>query len=72
MMGETDQREARLDAFERSMTHYVDFYLEHMRLEEADVLPKAEAVLSTDDWAALDAAFLTNCDPLTGHSSSLA
>ena len=71
VMGETDQREARRDAFERSMTHYVDFYLAHMHVEEADVLPMAEAVLGTDDWAALDAAFLTNCDPLTGHSPSL-
>ena len=72
MMGETDQREARRDTFERSMTRYVDFYLEHMHVEEADVLPMAEAVLGTDDWAELDAAFLTNCDPLSGYSPSLA
>ena len=72
MMGETDQREARRDTFERSMTRYVNFYLEHMHVEEVEVLPLAEAVLGTDAWAALDAAFLANCDPLTGHSSSLA
>ena len=72
MMGETEQREARREVFERAMTRYVDFYLEHMRVEEAEVLPLAEAVLGADDWAALDAAFLTNCDPLAGHAPSLA
>ena len=66
MLGDSDQREPRRATFETAMNLYVRFYLEHMRIEEAEVLPLAEAVLSADDWADLDAAFLANCDPLAG------
>lgn len=69
MMGDGDQREARRATFETAMTLYVRFYLEHMRIEEAEVLPLAEAVLRADDWAELDAAFLSNCDPLAGFDA---
>ncbi|HET9644264.1 MAG TPA: hemerythrin domain-containing protein, partial [Burkholderiaceae bacterium] len=31
------------------------------------ILPAAERTLSAEDWAALDAAFSANRDPLTGH-----
>ncbi len=66
MLGDGDQREPRRAIFETAMTLYVRFYLEHMRIEEDEVLPLAEAVLSADDWAELDTAFLSNCDPLAG------
>ena len=69
MMGDSDQREARRATFETAMTLYVRFYLEHMRIEEAEVLPLAEAVLGADDWAELDGAFLTNRDPLAGFDA---
>ncbi len=59
---------ARRDAFEEAARHYVDFYLAHMRLEETEILPLAERVLTAEDWAELDAAFALNRDPLTGHS----
>ena len=58
--------ETRRLAFEQATRHYVDFYLEHMRVEEKEILPTAQKVLSDADWQALDAAFVTNCDPLTG------
>jgi hemerythrin-like domain-containing protein len=61
MMGE-----ARRDAFERSAQAYVDFYLAHMALEEREVLPLAQRVLTAEDWADLDRAFLANQDPMTG------
>ena len=67
MMGQTRQGGARRDRFELAMTKYIDFYLEHLRLEESEILPLAERVLSTDDWAELDSAFMQNRDPLTGH-----
>lgn len=57
--------EDRRGVFERAMGKYLDFYLEHMRLEETIVLPEAERVLSEDDWRALDAAFAVNNDPLS-------
>ncbi|WP_317201531.1 hemerythrin domain-containing protein [Janthinobacterium sp.] len=45
---------------------YAAFYFEHMTLEEDIVLPAAAAHLSEQDWAAADAAFATNRDPLVG------
>jgi hypothetical protein len=38
-----------------------------MRLEETVILPAAQEVLSAADWQELDAAFASNCDPLTGR-----
>lgn len=58
--------EPRRDAFEQAARRYIGFYLEHMRLEEEVILPAAQRVLDDQDWAELDAAFATNCDPLTG------
>jgi hemerythrin-like domain-containing protein len=67
MMGETSQGKERRQRFETSMQKYVDFYHEHMRIEETQVLPLAERVLTDADWAELDAAFQQNRDPLAGH-----
>jgi hemerythrin-like domain-containing protein len=58
--------EPRRAVFEQAVKRYISFYLEHMRLEEEVILPAAERVLDDQDWAELDAAFATNCDPLTG------
>jgi hemerythrin-like domain-containing protein len=57
----------RRQAFEDAFKKYVDFYLEHMQLEESVILPEAERCLSEEDWAILDKAFAENADPLTGH-----
>ena len=59
--------EARRAAFEVAAKKYLDFYLEHMRLEEAVILLAAQEVLSDADWQELDAAFASNCDPLLGR-----
>jgi len=56
--------ETRRQAFEDEVTAYVEFYLQHMRLEETEVLPAAEKHLTDADWHALNAAFATNLDPL--------
>lgn len=56
--------ETRRQAFEDEVTAYVDFYLQHMRLEETEILPAAEKHLTDADWHALNAAFATNLDPL--------
>jgi hemerythrin-like domain-containing protein len=63
MMGEP-----RRAAFEEAAQHYVDFYLTHMGLEEQEILPLAQRVLTAQDWAELDQAFAENRDPLTGHA----
>ena len=59
--------ESRRAAFETAMSQYVEFYLEHMSVEEREILPLAERVLTADDWRELDEAFGRNRDPLTGY-----
>ena len=49
--------EPRRQGFEQAVERYVDFYLQHMAMEEGDILPLAERVLTAEDWADLDAAF---------------
>lgn len=58
----------RAASFEKSVNRYIDFYLAHMGIEESQVLPLAQRVLTSADWAELDAAFMKNRDPLTGHA----
>ena len=58
--------DTRRDKFRTAAKSYVDFYLEHMRLEERAILPQAEKALSESDWTELDEAFESNADPLTG------
>jgi hemerythrin-like domain-containing protein len=65
MMSDARDADARRTRFEERMHSYVTSYLEHIRLEEVEVLPLAERVLTAADWAVLDAAFMKNRDPLT-------
>jgi hemerythrin-like domain-containing protein len=59
--------DGRRQTFVDEVTRYVEFYLAHMRLEEAVILPEAERLLAEADWHALNAAFATNRDPLNGR-----
>lgn len=58
--------EERRPAFVEAAEHYTRFYLEHMRIEEEQVLPAALRLLSPADWAELNAAFSNHRDPLAG------
>jgi hemerythrin-like domain-containing protein len=58
--------ETRREPFGKAMGDYVTFYLEHMRIEESQLLPAAEAALPQEDWRVLDAAFSAGQDPLAG------
>ena len=62
--------EPRRKVFEDAVDRYIEGYLKHMHVEEAEILPAARAHFSEDDWAELDAAFAANRDPLTGHEAS--
>lgn len=62
--------EPRRAAFEQAVERYQRFYLEHMGVEENQVLPAARRALTDDDWQVLDAAFASNRDPLTGHEAA--
>ena len=65
MMSEAPNAKSRQDDFETRMHAYIASYLDHMRVEETEVLPLAESVLTESDWAAVDEAFMQNRDPLT-------
>ena len=69
MMGDSSEGEQRRTLFEDAMQQYVAFYLDHMRVEESEILPLAQRVLTDDDWKELDAAFLKNRDPLAGSEA---
>lgn len=56
--------DSRRAEFTETAEHYVKFYLEHMRIEETQLLPAAERLLSASEWAELDKAFSTDRDPL--------
>jgi hemerythrin-like domain-containing protein len=58
--------DTRRNAFVQAIEKFTQFYLEHMRLEESVIMPQAQKTLDADEWNALDSAFATNCDPLTG------
>lgn len=60
--------EGRRKRFEDELRRYIDFYLDHMRLEETVIIPEARKVLDEGDWKALDDAFLSNADPLVNPS----
>jgi len=57
---------SRRPAFQEAFSKYIDFYLDHMNMEEEVILPEAEKVLSPAEWSEIDAAFEKNADPLTG------
>lgn len=56
----------KLEALRAAVDAYADFQWAHMRKEEQDVLPLAEAALRPEDWAPIDAAFKSNNDPMVG------
>ncbi|QXL83641.1 hemerythrin domain-containing protein [Comamonas sp. NLF-1-9] len=60
--------EGRRAAFTQALNSYITFYLEHMRLEETLILPAAIKVLTAQDWARIDEAFMANQDPLAGDA----
>jgi len=56
--------DARRNTFEEALDNYVAFYLEHMRIEETEVLPLAERHFGEADWLMLERAFGSHRDPL--------
>ena len=61
--------EPRRERFEQHVAHYTRFYLEHMALEESEVLPAAKQAFTDEDWVELDAAFAGHGDALTGREA---
>jgi hemerythrin-like domain-containing protein len=50
--------------FLKAVDAYAEFHWKHMRKEEQELLPLAERVLTKEDWAAIDAGFAGNEDPI--------
>ncbi len=57
---------AALEALVEGVERYAHFHWRHMRREEDEVLPLAAKALTDEDWAAIDAAFASNSDPVVG------
>ena len=58
--------EPRREAFKRALGAYVDFHLEHIRVEETVALPLAVELLGDADWQMLARAFGLHRDALAG------
>ena len=57
---------AALEALVEGVERYAHFHWRHMRREEDEVLPLAAKALTDEDWAAIDAVFASNSDPVVG------
>lgn len=55
-------------SFAEAAESYAKFLGEHMVLENDEVFPKAETLLSDDDWIEIDKALAENDDPLVQGS----
>jgi len=55
-----------LTPFAERVERYAHFHWKHMRREEDEVMPMARQALLPEDWAAIDAAFASNNDPVVG------
>jgi hemerythrin-like domain-containing protein len=60
----------RFRDFAERVERYAHFHWLHMRREEDEVLPLARESLTAEDWAAIDAAFSSNSDPIVGVSAT--
>jgi hemerythrin-like domain-containing protein len=58
--------ELRRAAFVNAAREFAASYLEHMRVEETQILPVAAKLLAPADWEVLDSAFQSTRDPLAG------
>ena len=58
--------DSRRDIFVTTLQEYLRFYLNHMRTEEAELLPVAQLLLTAEERQSLDARFSDQRDPLAG------
>jgi branched-chain amino acid transport system ATP-binding protein len=62
-------RSANEQVFFDALKQYAEHLRAHIRLEETSVMPAARQFLTAEDWQEIDAAFLTNDDPLFGTAT---
>jgi len=56
------------DEFNHFSNQYINFYMQHMQLEENLIIPEALKVLKQSEWDILDEEFALNLDPLSPNS----
>jgi hemerythrin-like domain-containing protein len=59
-----------IEALQATVNAYADFTWKHLRTEENELLPLAEAHLLPSDWDAIADAFAQNADPLVGSADT--
>ena len=59
-----------MDTLQTTVANYADFTWKHLRAEENELLPLAEAHLLTSDWDDIAQAFAQNADPLVGSADN--
>ena len=52
--------------FARHVAEFTAFYRAHLRAEETELLPLAQAALTPEDWKSVDESFAEGADPLAG------
>lgn len=68
-LGQLGRGELSASGFASALRTYTSALKSHIRAEEKWVLPLARRVLTAEDWAEIDAAFLNNDDPLFGEKA---
>jgi hemerythrin-like domain-containing protein len=58
----------RFAAFDEAALRFIEWQRKHIAREERTVLPAAREKLTPEDWAAADAAFADNDDPIFGRN----
>lgn len=64
--------DAGFSGFKSAVTTYLEQEWHHMNLEEHKVFPLARQHLTAEDWAEIDAAFLSNDNPWQGAAGEYA
>ncbi|MCY4396024.1 MAG: hemerythrin domain-containing protein [Rhodospirillaceae bacterium] len=57
---------AKFGVFADAVDRYVAFERAHARKEGVEVMPRAQELLTAEDWAPIEAAFSANDDPIFG------
>jgi hemerythrin-like domain-containing protein len=68
LLGGAERNEGEMRALDGYAEQYLTLLRSHMRTEEMDVFPAAVEALGAEDWAAVEAEWGTEEDPLLGHS----
>ncbi len=58
------------EQFSQAFEAFAEFYRKHMMLEERAILPLVRKHFTAEDWAAANAGFRSNADPMSGSGEA--